>query len=329
MKHPMLTGFNESGKTTPRARLHGSVKLRSQLSVFLISVFLSLSFVGRNSLLPVLAETQAGGADIRQSWNPAIPKPLSEDSDQDFTSIFDGKSLKNWDGDPKYWRIEHGAIVGETTAATPLAGTSTFIIWRGGVLENFELRLEYRISPGGNSGIYYRSEEPPQRKWALGGYQADIDGPEWGKAWARDLREAGVKIPSARSPFGLIDPPDSFRVTGQNYDELVDGMGRAFLALPGELTYIGDGKVQRVIGYLAEGDQINRISTNGWNEMRVIARKGLLIHILNGYVTSIVIDEDTRHRHMRGKLGLQLHPGPPMKVEFRRIRLKSLQDAGQ
>ena len=91
-------------------------------------------------------------------------------ADEDgFISLFDGKSLEGWDGNPKFWSVQDGAITGQTTKENPTKG-NTFIIWRGGELKDFELRLEYKII-GGNSGIQYRSFEPDaeKQKWVVGG----------------------------------------------------------------------------------------------------------------------------------------------------------------
>ena len=84
--------------------------------------------------------------------------PTPGDGDETgFESIFDGETLDGWEGDPTYWRVEDGALVGEITPETVLEQNS-FIIWRGGVTRDFELKLEFRISEGGNSGVNYRSE---------------------------------------------------------------------------------------------------------------------------------------------------------------------------
>ena len=94
---------------------------------------------------------------------------------EEFKPIFDGKSLEGWDGDPKLWRVEDGAITGETTAAHPAKG-NTFLIWRGGQPANFELQAEFCMpNPGfANSGIQIRSWEGPE-KWRVNGYQPDMD----------------------------------------------------------------------------------------------------------------------------------------------------------
>src|SRR5688572_10038198 len=112
-------------------------------------------------VLSLLAALFAGGTTIGQ-----------ERDDEGFVSIFNGKDLNNWDGDPKFWRVEEGAIVGETTAEKPTRG-NTFIIWKDGEVDDFELKVSYRIKGQNNSGIQYRSKR--QNDWVVGGYQADID----------------------------------------------------------------------------------------------------------------------------------------------------------
>ncbi|MCA9051890.1 MAG: DUF1080 domain-containing protein, partial [Planctomycetaceae bacterium] len=94
-------------------------------------------------------------------------------ADEGWETLFDGKSLTNWDGDPKLWSVEGGVISGRTTPETKLKANS-FLIYRGGEFDNFELELDYRIV-NGNSGIQYRSFELPDRKWGIGGYQADFE----------------------------------------------------------------------------------------------------------------------------------------------------------
>src|SRR5437588_10313726 len=73
------------------------------------------------------------------------PEPAIGD-EPGFTSIFDGRTLAGWDGDPTYWRVENGALVGEITPAT-LIKSNTFIVWRGGRPRDFELKIDYRITP--------------------------------------------------------------------------------------------------------------------------------------------------------------------------------------
>ena len=47
------------------------------------------------------------------------PAPFDFNDHTGYVSLFDGVSLKGWDGNPKFWRVEDGAIVGESTPANP------------------------------------------------------------------------------------------------------------------------------------------------------------------------------------------------------------------
>jgi len=215
---------------------------------------------------------------------------VAADEAEGFKSIFDGKSLDCWDGNPKFWRVEDGTITGETTRENPTSG-NTFLIWRRGELDDFELKLEYKIV-GGNSGIQYRSFEAPKEKWVVGGYQADIDS------------------------------GDTY--SGINYGERFRGI----LAGRGQKTVVkkgADGKVKvEIVGSVGDSKEIqSKIKKEDWNSYHVIAKGYTFEHRINGVVTSICTDEDPARR-ASGVLALQLHAGPPMKVQFRNIRLKRL-----
>lgn len=210
-----------------------------------------------------------------------------------FVSLFDGKSLDGWDGDPKFWRVEEGVIVGETTAENPTK-QNTFLIWRGGKPADFELKIEFRLH-NHNSGVQYRSWEEPEKwgKWVIGGYQADIEG--------------------------------SGKYMGICYGERYRGI----LAQRGEKTVIGEDHKPKVVGKIGEADELlKKVDLKGWNEFHIVARGFKFTQAINGQLMVEVVDEDTQQRRADGLIALQLHAGPPMKVEFRNIRLKAL-PAGQ
>ncbi|MEZ6046061.1 MAG: DUF1080 domain-containing protein [Planctomycetaceae bacterium] len=207
-----------------------------------------------------------------------------------FVSIFDGKTLEGWDGNPKFWRVEDGAITGETTAENPTDG-NTFIIWRDGTVGDFELVLDYKIV-GHNSGIQYRSFEVEDKKWVVGGYQADM--------------EAG----------------DTY--SGINYGERFRGI----LALRGEKTVIGEDHKPTVVEKFADTNDLQKeINKEDWNQYRIVAKDFNFVHYINGVRMSEVTDEDVAQRRDDGILALQLHAGPPMKVQFKNIKLRKLTKA--
>src|SRR5262249_53140790 len=92
-------------------------------------------------------------------------------------SLFNGTDLSGWDGDPRLWSVKDGVIHGETTAENPAMG-NTFIIWKGGTLKDFDLRLSFRCNSTNNSGIQYRSrhitDSGVKNKWVVRGYQHEV-----------------------------------------------------------------------------------------------------------------------------------------------------------
>jgi hypothetical protein len=246
---------------------------------------------------PPAGQPPAGRGEGRRGGGGRGPQPIAYEDRTGFQPIFDGKTLKNWDGDPTLWRVEEGAIVGETTEANAIKENS-FIIYRGGEPADFELKVEFRIN-NTNSGIQYRSVHLPQGstagngtiagKWVLKGYQADID--------------------------------IANQFTGMLYEE----RGRGFLAPRGTVGYASEAQ-RGAIGALETSDALKSyIKEKDWNQFHVIARGGTLIHILNGHVTALFVDDDVKNRTLKGLLGFQIHVGPPMKVEFRNIYLKNIQ----
>ncbi|MBN8649921.1 MAG: DUF1080 domain-containing protein [Cytophagales bacterium] len=216
----------------------------------------------------------------------------------DFVSIFDGKTLNGWECDTAYWRVENGILIGEIIPAKPLK-SNTFAIWRAGEPKNFELKFQYKISKDGNSGINYRSEKVTGVPYALKGYQADIDGMN--------------------------------RYTGQNYEE----RGRTTLAYRGQTTKVNaatgtesiknNAWVSSVVVKSQSRDSLQQfIKTDDWNEVHLIVKDNRLQHYVNGVLMSDVTDNDTMNQKLKGWLGMQVHVGPPMKVEFKDIWLKAL-----
>ena len=108
---------------------------------------------------PVAGQQPAPPAPAGQGRGGGLFPETEPDDAAGFVPIFDGKTLEGWEGDLTFWRAENGAIVGETTAEK-VVKVNNFLIWRGGKLKDFELKVEFRLS-GTNSGIQY-----PERRAA-------------------------------------------------------------------------------------------------------------------------------------------------------------------
>lgn len=242
----------------------------------------------RRALLSTLA-TLAAAQDYVPKQSDR-PERLAGD-EPGYQPMFDGKSLDGWEGDPKYWSVADGCMLGQITPDTVIK-SNTFIIWKGGAPADFELKVEFRIALAGNSGINYRSIVVPDRvtpanQYAMRGYQFDIDGQN--------------------------------RYTGNNYEE----KGRLFLAERGQVTRVTGKRIpmiQSVIG--SSKDLAARISSD-WNTAQISARGNVVAHSLNGQLMCVVIDDDPA-RQKEGRIGVQVHVGPPMKVEYRNWRIKLL-----
>jgi hypothetical protein len=217
-----------------------------------------------------------------------------------FQTIFNGKDLEGWDGDPRLWSVKEGVIRGETTAENPAKG-NTFLVWKGGTIKDFILKVRFRIQ-NGNSGIQYRSKVFGE--WRVGGYQAEVAG--------------------APGKVGFL------------YHEA----GRASLAGVGDFVVVDEKGEKKVVGKVADVADLKAkgyYRDKDWNEYVIIARGNFIQHFLNGYPTIALIDEDRladpadpadrKGAAREGILALQIHAGPPMVVEFTDIRIKTLTEA--
>jgi hypothetical protein len=201
--------------------------------------------------------------------------------------LFNGKDLTGWDGNPELWSVKDGVIFGKTTGPDHLA-YNQFLIWRGGVLKNFELRATIRQA-GNNSGIQYRSAELKEvGKWSIGGYQCDIHPAPANNAMGYHERGRGIMF-----------------VNGQK--GVVDDKGQKYI--------------------ISQKDPLN-VDIAQWHEYTVIAVGNKLTHKIDGQVVMEMTDHDTAKRSLEGLMAIQIHKGPAMTVEIKNVSLKELPDGG-
>lgn len=214
-------------------------------------------------------------------------------------SIFNGKNLDGWDGDPRLWSVKDGVIHGETTAENK-ANRNTFLIWKGGRTKDFELRLSFRCNATNNSGIQYRSKhitgDDVANKWVVRGYQHEI-------------RNENVL--------------DS--VSGFIYDEGGMTGGRGRIILVGQKGTWEGKKLKLDDEVLITKDEYkNLFKLDEWNDVIIRAKGRHIQHYMNGRLVLDFTDAEDRAL-TDGILALQLHAGKPMFAEFNNIRIKELE----
>jgi hypothetical protein len=212
-------------------------------------------------------------------------------AEEGFVTMFNGQDLTGWAGNPELWSVRDGAITGKTTPDHP-AKENTFLIWTNGLPADFELRCSFRIEANNsvgfaNSGVQFRSAVVKPSYWVMAGYQADME--------------------AAR------------QYTGGLYEE----KARGILASRGDKVVVHpDGKIEKV-GSLGERDALeNEIHHGDWNEYVIIAKGSHLQQFINGKAMVDFVDEQMDKAAASGFIGLQLHAGQPMTVQFKDLRIK-------
>ena len=230
--------------------------------------------------------------------------PVDNKDREGYISLFDGVSLKGWDGNPRFWRVEDGAIVGESSSQNP-SGNS-YITYRDIEAHDFNLKMEIKVEGTAGTGIQYRSKTnlpwlaninaavvtnngPVNLDWMTTGPQADF--------WPSQVH------------------------TGQVYSENTP------MRIQVRRGFVGEGRgygPRRMLGTLGDPAALqNVIRMNDWNEYTVIARGPVVIHIINGATMAVMIDDDPKSsNNWSGQIGVELEATG--KVAFRNVWLKKL-----
>lgn len=215
---------------------------------------------------------------------------------QGMQTLFNGKDLTGWDGDPRLWSVRDGVIHGETTPENVAMG-NTFLLWKNGTLKDFDLRLSFRCNATNNSGIQYRSkhitDDKVRNQWVVRGYQHEV--------------RNEIKFPNTSSFI---------------YDE---GGKRGRICQVGEVgSWELDGKKTQKSDLITEEEFGKLFKLDDWNDVVIIARGNRIQHYLNG---RLILDFTDNHPELalrEGILALQLHAGKPMWTEFKNIRIANL-----
>ena len=232
------------------------------------------------------------------------PSPLDFNDHDGYVSLFDGVSLKGWDGNPKFWRVENGAIVGESTAQNP-SGNS-YIVYRDFAAKDFTLKFEIKIEGDGGSGIQYRSQT--------------------GLPWLANIPQAvTANVGPVNLNWMMTGPQADFwpsRVyTGQFYSE---NTPMRILAWRGQVVEGFGGRSKTLMGTIADRTALgNVVKTADWNQYVVIARGGTFVHVINGQLMAVMIDDDPQSSNNQpGLFGIEIEA--TTKVSVRNMWVKKL-----
>ena len=215
----------------------------------------------------------------------ALPRTVGADeAKKDFVPMFNGEDLTGWEGCPGWWEVQDGAIVAESTPEKPCQ-RSHYLYWKQAEPADFEMRCRYRISGQANSGIQFRSK--PRPNWDTWGYQADID-------------------------------------TAGTYTGCLYQHERGLVAKRGQQVVIDRDGDKTITTFAASAELLQAVRENDWNEYRILAKGPHITLWINGVRMCEVVDHQPKYALPQGIIALQMHQGPPMKVEFKDLRIRLL-----
>jgi len=214
----------------------------------------------------------------------AIKATRLQVSEQGFKPMFDGLSLKQWKGGGGFWQVKDGILQAQSSQEKPCKKNSQ-LIWTGGQPGDFEMRAEFRLSPGSNSGIQLRCQD---QEFGDNGYQADMNG-------------GGDYV-------GFLYHPKQ---------HLVGERGA-------KVVIAADGK--KTVERFAESKALQEKVFKGddWNEYTVVCKGPTITLFVNGMKTCELEDHRPDMMPAKGFITLQMHAGPPMKIQYRNLRIKEL-----
>lgn len=242
------------------------------------------------------------------------PDPIDFNDHPGWQPLFDGQTLKGWDGNPEVWKVVDGAIVGEFNTPAGTRNPGGFLIWRGGEPADFELKLEIKLEGvTADSGIQYRASPSQPGPGRAAGTPAAGAAP------------AGV--PPQPNRWGLAGYQFDFNFPGDYNGQLAEaGMGaRGVIAYRGQVVRAEEGKRPRLLSTVGTMEELgSSFKTGDWNQVHLIANRNVLTQMINGRIMAMLIDEDPTKLKTKGLIGLQCAGSGTLKISFRNLWLRTL-----
>ncbi len=280
----------------------------AQTTLATMLTFLALAAASAQAVPPALESPPARPpvAGPNGEMLPGMPRfhdpaPYDIDEHTGYTQIFDGKTLSGWDGDPTLWRVEDGIMVGETDKPRG----NSYISYHGAQYKDFDLKLQMKIEKGGGGGIQYRSKA----------------GVPWTRAQPVSVTPTKWLLTGPQADFWYPVRPSAAAYTGQWYSE---NTMQGILAYRGQVTQSLPGQPNRLVGTIGDKQALGGyVKVNDWNDYEIIARGGVMMHIMNGQLMAIFIDDNANDaNNQKGMIGFELESSPT-KISVRDIWVRS------
>jgi hypothetical protein len=297
------------------------MKLLWVTSVAVVSLAISVTGSGREQATATQGQAANGqpvaGAGGGRGAASRQPDPVDFDDHPAWTQLFDGQSLNGWDGNPDVWRMTDGAIVGGFATPVGTRNAQSYLIWQGGELSDFELKLEIKLEgPTADSGIQYRAYLSLPGQGRGGGAAGQTATPP-----------ATTPITGRDARWNLDGYQFDLSLPGSNTGLLgeTDKGGRGVIAFLGQIVRAEEGKKPRLLSTVGNIEELGgNYKDNDWNQVHLIARGNTFIQMINGHLTAMVIDEDKTKFKPKGLLGIQCSGAGPVKISLRNLWLRKL-----
>jgi catechol 2,3-dioxygenase-like lactoylglutathione lyase family enzyme len=230
--------------------------------------------------------------------------PIDFNDHTGWVSLFDGTTLKGWDGPTDLWHVESGTIVVRSKLEPPTG--PTYLLWQGGEPKDFEFKWEVKLEgEGANSGVQFRAvrlgevQGNPRSKWETRGYQADLDNAN---------ANTGALIECCSGPRRGVPPRPDRAFRGQVVR-----------------TALAEGQKPSLVATIGDPDALkSRWKVGDWNQLHLVARGRTMLFYINGQLMSVLIDDHPTMFVDHGVLAIQLEGRGDNTASFRNLWLKNL-----
>jgi hypothetical protein len=257
------------------------------------------------------------------------PVPINYGNHTGWISLFNGKNLDGWKGNPDVWHVQDGAIVGTSSPQHPTGTTNIF--YTRLQPSNFMLEVQFKmIGEGANGGVQYRSQNKPPANMPNSGARGrgparGVRGPggrQMSAAQIAQMRATALKNRQWDMMGYQADMDYRNNYTGQMYEQ---GTGRGIIAWPGNVVVTFEGQKPMLVAEAATPDQVKSwVHVGGWNQYLIIADGHTMIHMINGHVTAILVDQNPKYAATKGLIGFELEGPGNIAISYRNIWLKNL-----